>query len=153
MADEIALPGVAALISDAKRHGLLLGVASSSPRAWVVGYLERLGLYDRFDAIRCGDEVEHTKPAPDVYLALLSALGIGAEAAVALEDSAHGAAAAKAAGLFCVVVPNRVTRHIRPDTADLHTESLESVCVADLSRAFTPVSINRNRQGSRTASK
>ena len=137
MTRERALPGVEALIADAKRHGLLLGVASSSPRAWVVGYLERLGLYDCFDAIRCGDEVVRTKPAPDVYLAMLSALGIDAEQAVALEDSAHGAAAAKVAGLFCVVVPNRVTRHIRPDAADLHAESLETISVAHLSRAFT----------------
>ena len=136
MAHETALPGVETLISDAKRHGLLLGIASSSPRAWVIGYLERLGLYDSFDAIRCGDEVEHSKPAPDVYLALLSALGIDAKEAVTLEDSANGVAAAKAAGLFCVVVPNRVTRHIRPDTADLHTESLESVAVAHLMKAL-----------------
>ena len=132
MSCETALPGVASLISDAKRHGFLLGVASSSPRAWVVGYLERLGLYDSFDAIRCGDDVEHAKPAPDVYLALLSALGLRAEEAVAFEDSAHGAASAKAAGLFCVVVPNRVTRHLRSDTADLHAESLESVSTEQL---------------------
>ena len=137
MALETALPGVETLIADAKRHGLLLGVASSSPRNWVVGYLERLGIYDSFDVIRCGDEVERTKPAPDVYLSLLNALGIGADEAMALEDSAHGTAAAKAAGLFCVVVPNRITQHIRAETADLYTESLEYVTVKQLAEAFT----------------
>jgi HAD superfamily hydrolase (TIGR01509 family) len=136
MAGETALPGVETLISEAKRHGLLLGIASSSPRAWVAGYLERLGLSESFDAICCGDEVERTKPAPDVYLALLDALAINAGEAVALEDSAHGAAAAKAAGLFCVVAPNRVTRQLRPDSADLHVDSLESVSIAHLARAF-----------------
>jgi len=64
-------------------------------------------------------------------------LRISVEEAVALEDSAHGAAAAKAAGLFCVVVSNSVTQHIRPDAADLHAESLEYVSVAHLIRAFT----------------
>lgn len=103
----------------------------------MVGYLERLGLYDSFDAVRCGDEVERAKPAPDVYFALMGVLGIDADEAIALEDSAHGAAAAKAAGLFCVVVPNRITQHIRLATADLNTESLEYVSVSHLSRILT----------------
>lgn len=130
MAEATALPGVAALIDDARRAGIRLGVASNSPRDWVVGYLERLGLYAPFDAIRCGDDVARPKPAPEVYVALMDALGVAPGDAVALEDSASGAAAAKAAGLYCVVAPNRVTRHHLPDTTDLHVDSLEALCIA-----------------------
>ncbi len=121
MARETVLPGVEGLIADAQRHNLLLAVASSSPRDWVKGYLDRLGLTGYFHTICCGDEVGRTKPAPDLYLAALRSLRVSAEAAVALEDSAHGIAAAKAAGLFCVAVPNRIT------------------CTTDLSGADTQV--------------
>jgi HAD superfamily hydrolase (TIGR01509 family) len=133
---ETALPGVEALIADAQRHGLLLAVASSSPREWVVGYLDRLRLREPFPVICCGDEVARTKPAPDVYLAALRALGTGVEEALALEDSAHGVAAAKAAGLFCVTVPNRITRHTSLDAADLQVDSLEELSVDRLVHAL-----------------
>jgi HAD superfamily hydrolase (TIGR01509 family) len=119
------LPGVEDYLTSARRLGLKVGLASSSSRAWVTGYLAQYGLNgNTFDCLSCGDEVEHTKPDPELYLAVLGALALRAEQAVALEDSPNGVAAAKAAGLYCVAVPNMLTRRLALDQADLRLNSL-----------------------------
>src|SRR5260370_40757988 len=86
-----------------------VGVASSSSRDWVHGHLERLGILDLFDCLCSRDDVEHVKPAPDLYLAVLACLGVNAYEAVALEDSPNGILSAQHAGLRCVAVPNPIT--------------------------------------------
>jgi beta-phosphoglucomutase-like phosphatase (HAD superfamily) len=111
-------------ISEAKRLGLKLGVASSSDCPWVYRHLERLGLREQFDSIKCRDDVEKVKPSPDLYLAVLDDLGVGPREAIALEDSPHGITSAQAAGLFCVAVPNPLTRQLSTDHADLQLDSL-----------------------------
>lgn len=118
------MAGVRDLIRDGKRLGLLLGIASSSERNWVLGHLERHGLLDSFDAIACAEDVEVTKPSPDLYLGVLEMLDVRADQAVAFEDSQHGVASAQAAGIFCIAVPNRVTRCLGFEHADLVVSSL-----------------------------
>ena len=121
---ESALPGVEGYIADARRLGLKLGVASSSDCPWVFRHLERLGLGEQFDSIKCAEDVKNVKPSPDLYLAVLDQLGVGPEEAIALEDSPHGITSAQAAGLFCVVVPNPLTSQMPTDHADLELDSL-----------------------------
>ncbi|MFQ5853607.1 MAG: HAD family hydrolase [Candidatus Binatia bacterium] len=124
VAAQSVLPGVTDYIADAKRLGLKLGLASSSTRAWVTGYLSRLGLSAGFDCIRCADDVERVKPDPELYHAVLSGLDLRADQAIALEDSPNGILAAKRAGIFCVAVPNALTRQLSLDQADLQLTSL-----------------------------
>jgi HAD superfamily hydrolase (TIGR01509 family) len=126
------LPGVENYIESAKRLGLKLGVASSSSRAWVVGHLERLGLYGYFDYIRCGNEVAHKKPDPELYLAVLDGLGIQADEAIALEDSPNGVRAAQRAGIFCVAVPNVITGQLNLAHADLRLSSMADMPLEEL---------------------
>jgi len=121
---EIVLPGVMDYITAAKRLGLKLGIASSSSRSWVLGHLSRLGLDAQFDVIRCAEDVVHTKPHPDLYLAVLDKLSLQPFEAVVLEDSPHGVLAAKQAKIFCVVVPNSLTEELPLDHADLMLPSL-----------------------------
>jgi HAD superfamily hydrolase (TIGR01509 family) len=124
LAVQPVLPGVREYIADAARLNLQLGVASSSPRAWVTGHLSRLGLMTHFTSIQCADDVHSTKPDPTLYHAVLKDLNLRAEQAIALEDSPNGILAAKRAGLFCVAVPNTLTRQLSLDHADLHLQSL-----------------------------
>ena len=126
------LPGVMDYISGARQRGLKLGVASSSSCEWVVGHLERLGLAPYFDAVRCADHVTALKPDPALYIEALAALGVPAAEAIALEDSANGVLAARRAGLFCVAVPNALTRHMDFSQADLRVESLAALPLDDL---------------------
>jgi HAD superfamily hydrolase (TIGR01509 family) len=125
------LPGVIEYVLAATELGLKLGVASSSSRRWVTGHLERLGL-TQFECIRCADDVEHAKPAPDLYLAVCDCLGVAPETAIAFEDSANGIAAAKAAGLRCVAVPNAMTAGLDLSAADLRLDSLAAMPLAEL---------------------
>jgi HAD superfamily hydrolase (TIGR01509 family) len=118
------LPGVREYIVDAKRLGLRLGVASSSSRQWVVGHLTELGLSAYFDCIKCRDDVQRVKPDPALYQAAVAALALRPSQAIALEDSPNGIAAAKRAGLFCVAVPNPLTRQLSLAHADLMVSSL-----------------------------
>ena len=119
--------GVAELVAEAGAVGIRLGVASSSSHQWVDGHLERIGMLAAFATVRCRDDVQHTKPAPDVYLAVLDDLEASAAEAVAFEDSPNGARAAKAAGIYTVAVPNNVTRGWPFDHADRVIETLSGV--------------------------
>jgi HAD superfamily hydrolase (TIGR01509 family) len=125
------LPGVREWRREAAARGVRLGVASSSNRRWVTGHLERLGL-EGWDCIRCGGDVEHTKPAPDLYLAVLECLGVASGDAIAVEDSRVGVEAAKAAGLFCVAVPSSLTAGHDFSRADLVVRSLAEVPFAEV---------------------
>ena len=123
---EALLPGVRELVEDARSAGLGLAVASSSERAWVEGLLEKHNLIEPFDAIVCAEDVAQTKPAPDLFLKALDLLGVEPKEAIAFEDSLHGVAAAKAAGIFCIAVPNPVTQCLDFSTADLRIDSIAS---------------------------
>jgi HAD superfamily hydrolase (TIGR01509 family) len=118
------MAGVRDYIADAKRLHLRLGVASSSSRVWVLGHLERLSLHPEWDAIRTREDVARTKPAPDLYIAAVKALGVAPREAVAFEDSRNGIAAAKDAGLLCVAVPNALTAAMDLSRADIRLRSL-----------------------------
>lgn len=109
--------GVRAYLDAAAERGIRLAVASSATGDWVCGHLARVGVLDRFDVISCGDD-HPPKPRPDVYLATVAALGVHAREVAAFEDSPPGVAAAKAAGLYCVAVPNPATAALCFDQAD-----------------------------------
>jgi HAD superfamily hydrolase (TIGR01509 family) len=117
------LPGVLRWRAEARSLGVRLGVASSSGRGWVTGHLDRLGL-DGWDCIRCLEDVERPKPAPDLYSAVVDCFGISPSHAIAVEDSVHGVEAAKAAGLYCVAVPSSLTADHDLSRADLILSSL-----------------------------
>ena len=118
------LPGVRDWIEDARQMGLPLGIATSSSAGWASGHVERLGLSHHFNVIRCRDDVVHAKPAPDLYLAAASALGVHPAHVLAIEDAPNGVLAAKRAGMRCVAVPSEVTAALNFAHADLVLESL-----------------------------
>ena len=131
------LPGVEARIAEAHALGLKLAVASSSSRGWVAGHLERLGLIHHFDAVRArtDPDVGVRKPDPTVYRAALRAIGVAANEAIAIEDSAPGVQAAKTAGIFTVAVPNDITRRLGVPGADLTLVSLSDMTLQQIIEA------------------
>lgn len=132
LAAQPVLPGVQDYLNDADQLGLQLGLASSSSRTWVTRHLSRLGLITHFTSIRCADDVHQVKPDPALYQGVLESLGLRAEEAIALEDSPNGVLAAKRAGLFCVAVPNALTRQLPLDHADLRFTSLTDMSLEAL---------------------
>jgi HAD superfamily hydrolase (TIGR01509 family) len=132
------LPGILQCIDDATALGLKRGVASSSTRDWVSGHLERLGILGRFDCVRCRDDVNSAKPAPDLYIAVLDCLRVSPSEAVAIEDSPNGVIAAKQAGMLCVAIPNSITARLDLSQADLVLRSLSDLPLRDLLRRLDP---------------
>jgi putative hydrolase of the HAD superfamily len=104
--------GVIDYLDEARELGLKVGLASSSTRAWIEGYLTQLGILDRFEVLKTRDDVAEVKPNPELYVEALRSLGVSASEAIAFEDSLNGLRAARAAGMKCVIVPNEVTKHL-----------------------------------------
>lgn len=126
------LSGVVETLAEARRLGLFIGLASSSSGNWVKGHLTRLGLLDYFDVLRTREHVALTKPDPALYLAVLDELGVTPNQALALEDSPNGIRAAKRAGMYCVAVPNYLTRQLDLSEADLCLTSLAEISLEGL---------------------
>src|SRR5438093_1582534 len=101
------LPGVSALLAQLKTRGIPVGLASASLRQWVDTTLGGLGLNGAFVATVTASEVEHSKPAPDLYLASAKQLGVPPAACLAFEDTPSGIASAQRAGMFAVQVRAR----------------------------------------------
>lgn len=127
---ESVRPGVVEKLAEAKAAGLRVGLASSSPRHWIETHLGRLGLLDRFDTLCTADDVVRVKPDPELYLLAARRLNARPERCLAFEDSPNGARAAKAAGLYCVAVPNFVTRQLQFEAVDLTLDSLADMRLA-----------------------
>jgi HAD superfamily hydrolase (TIGR01509 family) len=121
------LPGVEEYIKRAKDLRFKLAVASSSSFQWLESHLTRLNLINEFDAIVSSNDVKEVKPHPALYLEALNKLNLNANEVIAFEDSINGMNAAQAANIFCVVVPNSVTRQLNWDKADLIINSMAAV--------------------------
>jgi HAD superfamily hydrolase (TIGR01509 family) len=119
-----ARPGAVELV-ERLRGRVPLGLASNSPRYLVDAALQSAGFRDAFDAVVSSDDVAHHKPAPDLYLLVCERLGVSPAETLALEDTASGIAAAKAAGLTCIAVPQFAETDVTE--ADRVIDSLEKL--------------------------
>jgi HAD superfamily hydrolase (TIGR01509 family) len=121
-----ARPGALELVERLRElDGVRIGLASNSPRFLVEDALATAGLLGAFETIVTSSDVEHAKPAPDIYLRACADLGVAPSEALALEDSASGVAAAKAAGLDCIAVPQYAETDV--SAADRIVDSLEEL--------------------------
>jgi len=99
-------PGAIELLDFLDERGIAKGLATSSPREIALRCLGDLS--SRFAAIAFGDEVEHSKPAPDLFLLASQRLGVAPEHCLVLEDSEAGVRAARAAGMEVIMVPDLI---------------------------------------------
>jgi HAD superfamily hydrolase (TIGR01509 family) len=113
---EAGLPlkaGVLELLALLECHRIPRAVATSTRRERALQKLTRCGLLPRFDAVVTGSDVEHAKPAPDIYLLAAQRLDVAPAQCVVLEDSVPGVRAALSAGMAPIQVPDLVA----PDVA------------------------------------
>jgi HAD superfamily hydrolase (TIGR01509 family) len=82
-----------------------LGLASSSPRRLIDAVLHSAGWTDLFEVTVSTEDLDRGKPAPDVYLHAVAALGAEPTACAAIEDSSNGMRSATAAGLVLIAAP------------------------------------------------
>jgi HAD superfamily hydrolase (TIGR01509 family) len=103
-----AVEGIADVLS--ALHGqYTMGVVTTCRRDHFEVMHRHTGLLKYFDFVLTHDDYARTKPHPDPYLAALARCGAAPASSVAIEDSSRGLAAAKAAGIRCLVVPGPLT--------------------------------------------
>jgi HAD superfamily hydrolase (TIGR01509 family) len=130
---ELLRPGVEEYLDEAERRGLVTGIVSSSWFDWIAPLLKRLEREHGWDAIVAADgDASRAKPRPTLYLEALDVLGLAADEAIAFEDSPNGVRAAKAAGIYCVAVPNPITATLAFEDADLVLESFADLPLEEL---------------------
>jgi len=129
------IPGVRELIRRLHEARIPIGLASSSKAAWIDRALDRLGLAEAFPIRVTGDDLKpgEGKPAPTLYLRAAAMLAADPEDCVAIEDSRHGVASAKAAGMYCIGLRNGMNEMQDLSQADEIVASLDGVDVASLS--------------------
>ena len=93
------IPGLRTFLDGALQRGYRLALVSNTPRANAGSVLEPLGLETMFETAVFADEVEHSKPNPDVYRCALEQLAVEPDDALAFEDSPKGVTAAQRAGI------------------------------------------------------
>ena len=106
----VLLPGVRQAIELCRRHGLALGLASSSQYRLIETVLGHFGLAGQFEVVHSAEEETYGKPHPAVYLGAAAKLGVDPTHCLAWEDAGAGVLAAKAARMVCVAVPEAAER-------------------------------------------
>jgi len=129
-----AFPGAQALVRACRQAGLQTAVASSADLIKIEANLRKIELPPHeWAAIVCAEDVEHKKPAPDIFLAAARKLKLAPAQCVVVEDAVNGIQAAKAAGMRCVAVAQTFAIE-QLDGADLIRSSLAEVSLTDLRR-------------------
>lgn len=98
--------GIDEILAFLHERGIKSAVATATPIELTLQHLEEIGVKDRFDKIVSAKQVEHGKPAPDVYLYACEQIGESPSDCIAVEDSPNGIKSAYSAGCKPVMVPD-----------------------------------------------
>jgi len=99
-------PGLDKLLAYLKEKNIKKIVASSTERNLVEQLIAEVDLRDYFVDVVGGDEVEHSKPHPEIFIKALERLGTDKEETLVLEDSLNGVKAAYSAGIPVIMIPD-----------------------------------------------
>jgi putative hydrolase of the HAD superfamily len=130
------LPGVLEFLRTIAQLNLPIALASSSKRDWVEGYLSKLKIRQYFAYVCTFNDVKNVKPNPELYLLALKKMELPASETIAFEDSPNGIKAAKAAGIYCIAIPNQITKTLDTTLADKVADSFFDLHFKDLINSF-----------------
>jgi beta-phosphoglucomutase family hydrolase len=100
------IPGIVELLEELKTMHIPVAIASSSPKLFIDAAVEKIGLTQFFAIIISGEEVEKSKPEPDIFLKAAELLNVKPSECLVIEDSKSGTIAAKKAGMKCIGFQN-----------------------------------------------
>lgn len=121
------MPGLYELIHNIKETSWKLAIASSSVKDDINIILKMLDLEKSFDVVISGDQVLCGKPDPEIFLKTSLKLRTSPNKCLVLEDTVYGVNAAKAAGMFCIAIPNKYTATQDFSNASLVLKSLVEI--------------------------
>lgn len=102
------MPHARECLEELQAAGYPMALATSTHRLRAVPRLDRFGLGGFFATLTCGNEVDRSKPAPDIFLATAKSLGVAPERCAVVEDSFNGVRAGHAAGMHTFMIPDQV---------------------------------------------
>ncbi|WP_319562509.1 beta-phosphoglucomutase [Marispirochaeta sp.] len=126
LSPEEILPGAMEFAEESRKMGLKIAVGSSSRNTPFI--LKKIGLTDYFDAVADGNDIQRSKPDPQVFLIAAERLHTPPEKCLVIEDADAGVEAAKAGGMSALAV-GAAKEH---PNADIRAESLDGLRVAEI---------------------
>jgi len=114
-------PGARDLVREAHDRGLRTALATSSPSGELEVLLEKLDISPYLDAVTSADDVDRSKPDPEVFVTAMDAAGLDPLRTIAVGDSVWDIEAARAAGIACVAVESGgFSQHELSEAGALH---------------------------------
>lgn len=133
----VIMPGALERVDEARRLGIATTIVSNSTMEWIERQMAVSRIPERLiDVVVCGSGNYPSKPDPAIFLHALETVGVPANAVITYEDSVPGVTAAKAAALYCLAVPNRVTSGGDFSAADQVLTSMSDVTLEELGAAL-----------------
>lgn len=131
--------GVKEVLSHLNAINIPIAVATSTRTEPAVKKLKMAGIFDHFDVVIGGDQVAHSKPAPDIFLKAAADLGFVPKDCIAFEDSPNGVKSSVEAGMTVVQIPDM----IQPDKALLELghivlDEISDVLTFDFDKHLNP---------------
>lgn len=121
------IDGIEDLMKSAKKNGMKIALATSSPRFLAEHILKNIGLIQYFDALVTADDVSNGKPHPEIYQKAAQALGVKPEYCIAIEDGEKGIQSAKNAGMICIAFKNPNSGNQDTTKADFVVSSIREI--------------------------
>lgn len=129
-------PGLYEILDFLEENHIKMAVVTTTRRELTEQRLKKIGVFDRFDYVLCGDEVTKRKPNPEIYETVLKKMGVTNKNALVLEDSVVGVEAAYRAGIDCIQVPDLI--------APTEVQEKQTICIVrDLTEARDYIKENR----------
>jgi beta-phosphoglucomutase len=116
-------PGLIRFLEHAQSKGKKLAVATSTVRRFALPIIRHFDLEKFFDQILTANDIERSKPHPEIFLTALDKLNETAKNAVVFEYSKNGIAATKAAGILCIGIHTKGLNDESVKTADIVIEN------------------------------
>ncbi|MBN1071056.1 HAD family phosphatase [Clostridium botulinum] len=128
--------GIRELLNALRKNNIKIAIGSSSPRSLIEAVIDKFNLHSAFDCIVSGEEVERSKPYPDVYIEVSKKLGINPEKCIVVEDSHNGVQAAKSAGMKCIGFNNVNSGNQDLSKADVMVDTIRKIDIYNLCKYF-----------------
>ena len=125
--DVPVVAGAVEAIRGAAERGFAVAIASSAPRDQIIDVMTLTGTAERIRCVKSADDVTHSKPDPEIYLAAAACLQTAPERCWVVEDSTHGVNSAVAAGMRCIAYRNPSSGDPDLSAAEIVLDSMEDV--------------------------
>jgi HAD superfamily hydrolase (TIGR01509 family) len=128
--------GITELLAELEKNSVNIALASSSPIVAIAIVLKKFHFEKTFSVVVSGEAFKKSKPAPDIFLKTAELLRVSPVQCAVIEDSTHGIAAARAAGMKAIGFANKNSWDQDLSRADLIVDDLRKLNVERIGTLF-----------------